>query len=195
MIVNSSFSSNLDKRQVDLFESGFLAGVLFPTSYNDIDVFGVELCQPCLPTGFLSGDERAAGAAKQIQHDILAFGGVTDSPFNRLHSRMEIIFDGLVEEPDIPLVSGTTPEVIGTFFPAVENGFVLALVISATESEGILGPDQEGGPLASRIPKGSLEGVQLRRRHAYIERAFADREHVGHSSQKKRVEVSAQVIV
>ena len=154
VIINSSLSRDLDKRQVALFESGFLAGVLFPTSYNDIDVFGVEFCQPCLPTGFLTGDERTAGAAKQIQHNIFALGGVPDSSFNKLywlHGWVKIILHRLVEEPDIALVSGTAPEVIVAFFPAVENGFVLTLVISATESESVFGPDQEGGPLASRI--------------------------------------------
>ncbi len=91
---------------------------------------------------------------------------------------MEIVFDGCVEEPDITLITGTAPEVIGAFFPAIENGFVLALVISTTESENIFSSDQEGGSFASRIPKGSLEGVQLRRRHANVDRAFADREQV-----------------
>ena len=54
---------------------------------------------------------------------------------------------GFVEEPDIALVTGSTPEMVGAFLPAVENRFVLALVIRSPKGEGILGPDQESGPL------------------------------------------------
>ena len=60
---------------------------------------------------------------------------------------MQIVPRRLVEEPDIALFAGATPVVIGALFPAVQDRFVLTLVIGAPERERVLRPDDEGGPL------------------------------------------------
>ena len=43
----------------------------------------------------------------------------------------------------IALISGTTPMPISTFAPAVKNRFILPLIISATQREMILRPNEE----------------------------------------------------
>ena len=73
---------------------------------------------------------------------------------------MEIITGRLIEEPDITLISSTTPEVLAAILPAVENGFVLTLVICPAKGEGVLGPDQKCRPLATRFTEGFLECVR-----------------------------------
>ena len=108
---------------------------------------------------------------------------------------MQIVLNRLVEEPDIALVTGSAPVVVITLLPAVENGFVLALVIGTSESEGVLGPDQEGRPLTARFPESALQGIELRRRHADIHRTLANTQHVSHGSGQETVELRAQIVV
>ena len=71
---------------------------------------------------------------------------------------------------------------IRALLPAVQNGFVLALVVRATEREGVLGPDDERGPLAARLDPGLLQGVQLRGAHGHVAAALGDHQqvHAGH---------------
>ena len=75
---------------------------------------------------------------------------------------MQIVDTRLVIEPDICLVSVAAPEVIGSLLPAVQDRFVLTLVIRSAQREGVLGPNHESRPLAARIQPGFLQGVQLR---------------------------------
>ena len=57
---------------------------------------------------------------------------------------MKIVLVWFVKKPDITLIARTTPEVITAVFPAIENGFILALVVGAAEGECVFGPDDEG---------------------------------------------------
>ncbi len=81
-------------------------------------------------------------------------------------------FVRLVEEPHVALVAGAAPVVIGALLPAVQDRFVLALVIRPPEREGVLRPDHEGRPLAAGLAERLLQRVELRRRHADVDRAL-----------------------
>ena len=74
---------------------------------------------------------------------------------------MQIVFVRLLDVPHITLVACTAPVVLSTVFPAVEDGLVLALVIRAAHGEGVLGPDDEGGPLAPCGAKRCLQGIEF----------------------------------
>jgi hypothetical protein len=75
---------------------------------------------------------------------------------------MKVVLDRLVEEPHVALISGSAPVVIVTFAPAIENRFVLPLVIGAAEGEGVLRPDYEGAPLPAGRSERRLQRVELR---------------------------------
>ena len=114
---------------------------------------------------------------------------------NGLHGRMQVVDPGLVVVPDVRLVTVTAPEVISSLLPAIENGFVLALVVSATEREGVLRPDDEGGPLATCINPSLLQCVQLRRAHAHIASTLGHDQEVQAGVVEELVEPIAQGIV
>ena len=78
---------------------------------------------------------------------------------NGLHGRMQVVDPGLVVVPDVGLITVTAPEVISPLFPAIQDGFVLALIVSATEREGVLRPNDECGPFATSINPSLLQGV------------------------------------
>ena len=62
---------------------------------------------------------------------------------------MQIVLAGLVDEPHVALVPGAAPEMFVAFLPAVEDRLVLTLVVGAAQGEGVLGPDDEGRPMAA----------------------------------------------
>jgi hypothetical protein len=75
---------------------------------------------------------------------------------------MEIILDRFVDEPDVALVAVTAPVMVSPFLPAIEDRFILPLIIRAAQCETVLGPDDEGRPVSARLGEGGLERVQLR---------------------------------
>ena len=147
-------------------ESGGSPRLILPSLHCHIGILWIELDQPRPPPSPLGGDQRRARAAEWIEDDIAALGRIADGTLNqpdRFHRRVQIVLRGLVEEPDIALVAIATPVVIGTLLPAVEDRFVLALVVRAAEREGVLRPDHEGRPLATSLAEGRLQRVELRR--------------------------------
>ena len=93
---------------------------------------GIELDQSRAPTRALRCNHGGAGAAERIQDNVTGPGGVADGAVHqghRLHRRMQLVTAGLVEKPDVALVPGPAPEVVGAVLPAVEDGLVLALVL------------------------------------------------------------------
>ena len=74
---------------------------------------------------------------------------------------MQIVLVGLIDEPDIALVARAAPIMVRTVLPAIEDRFVLALVVSAPEREGVLGPDHEGGPFAPGLAERFLERIEF----------------------------------
>ena len=129
------------------------AGELLPTANDDIDVFGFEFDQAGFPVETLAGNQGRAGTAKRIEDAVAGTTAIANGSFyelNRLHSRMQIIDGGLGDRPDIALISISAPIMGPAGFPAIENRFVLTLVIGATERESIFGPNQEGRPMPAR---------------------------------------------
>jgi hypothetical protein len=45
---------------------------------------------------------------------------------------MQVIDAGLVVKPNISLIAVTTPKVIGALLPTVQDGLVLALIVSTS---------------------------------------------------------------
>ena len=74
---------------------------------------------------------------------------------------MQVVDTRLVEMPDISLIAVATPVARRTLGPTVQDRFVLALVVRAPEREGVLGPDDEGRPLAAGGAEGGLQGVEF----------------------------------
>ena len=75
---------------------------------------------------------------------------------------MQIVLVRLVDQPDIALITRAAPVVISAFLPAVEDGFVLPLVIGTAERECVLGPDHKGRPFAAGLTKRLLQRVEFR---------------------------------
>jgi hypothetical protein len=113
--------------------------------------------------GTLRRDERGARSAEWIEDDVSGLGRVTNGAFDqcdRLHGRVEVVLHRLIQEPHIPLVAITAPIVIGALLPAIQERFILALIIRTTEREGVLRPDHEGGPLAAGLAERLLQVVE-----------------------------------
>jgi len=99
-----------------------LPRLLLPSVHDDVGILGIELDQPRPPPGPLSGDQRRAGPAERIEHDVATFRRVANGALNQrdwFHRWVQIILCWLVEEPDITLVAGAAPVVIGALFPTV----------------------------------------------------------------------------
>ena len=111
------------------------AGELLPTSNDDIYVFGFEFDQAGFPLETLAGNQGRAGTATRIEDTVAGTTAIANGSFyelNWLHSRMQIIDGGLGDRPDIALISISAPIMGPAGFPAIENRFVLTLVIGAT---------------------------------------------------------------
>ncbi len=59
----------------------------------------------------------------------------------------------------------------------------------------VLGPNDKRGPVAAWVRERLVERVQLRRRHADVDRALADRDHVRAGVTEKLIELPAQRVV
>jgi hypothetical protein len=121
--------------------------------------------QASLTAGALAGDQAGARAAEGVKHYVPAFRGIAQRPFDqfhRLHGGMEIIFDRLVDEPDVALVAVAAPIMVSPFLPAIEDRLILALIVRAAQCETVLGPDDESRPMSARLGEGGLERVQFR---------------------------------
>lgn len=101
-----------------------------------------------VPVGrIFPGDQRRAGTSERIEHHVFHLAAVshgTLNHFDRLRGRMQIVLLGLLDLPDVALIAGVTPVIIGTIAPALQDGLVLALIVRATKSEYVLGPTNEG---------------------------------------------------
>src|SRR5690348_1233539 len=108
---------------------------------------------------------------------------------------MQIVFYGLIDKPDVALIAGAAPVMVGALFPAVEDRLVLALVVGTAEREGVLGPDDKRGPLAARLLERLLQPVELRRRHADVDGALGQRQKIDAGIVEQRAEVLAERVV
>ena len=66
----------------------------------------------------------------------------------------------LVEEPDIALIAGATPVMIGAVLPAIQDRLVLMLS-ERPSVKGVLGSDHEGRSIAAGLAKGLLQPVEF----------------------------------
>jgi hypothetical protein len=63
------------------------------------------------------------------------------------------------------------------------------------QSEMVLGPDHERGPVAAGVCKRPEERVRLRRGHAHVDGALGHREHAGRGIPQELIELAAESIV
>ena len=125
-------------------------------------LLGVEFHQPRRASGAFGGDERSARATEQVQDDVPALRGIADgalNEFHQLHGGVQVVDPRLVDEPHVTLIAGAAPEVLAAVLPAVEDRFVLALVICSAQGEGVLRPDDECRPFAAGRLKGPLQAA------------------------------------
>jgi hypothetical protein len=99
--------------------------------------------------------------------------------FNRLHGGVQIILEGLIKKPHIALISSTTPIMVIAIFPAIENWFILPLIIGTLDGKGIFCPDDKSPSFTTRIAKGGLQCIQFRTAHADINSSLKDPQHIG----------------
>src|SRR5215510_7698487 len=100
----------------------------------------VDLDQARSPPAPLAGDESSSGACERIENHISSPAAVVDRAFDqrdRLLARVVGMGRGTRNRPDIPLVVGAAPRVVGTVAPAVEDGFVLASVVGLSLRGGL----------------------------------------------------------
>ena len=132
---------------------GDLAGKLFPAPDDHVAVFGIELNQPRLPAPSFSQAISVVPEPPKLSSTMSrALAVVNDSAFHqldRLHGRMQFVLLRLFDKPHVALVARAAPEVIRALLPAVEDGFVLALVVGAAKRERILRPYDKGRPFAA----------------------------------------------
>ena len=125
--------------------------------------FGSNSISARLAAGLLARDQRRAGPAERIEHRVAALAAVPDGALHqldRLHRRVQVVDVRLLDEPHVALVAGAAPEVIRAFLPAVQDRFVLALVVRPPHRERVLRPDDERGPVAARLAERLLQRVQ-----------------------------------
>ena len=151
-----------------------------------------------LAAELLGDGERGAAAAERVEHDVAALAGIEYRPFHqlhRLHGRVQIVLVGFIDLPHVTLIARPAPEVLSAVLPAVQDGFVLALVVGAPQGKRVLGPDDEGRPLATGSTKRRLQRIQFRGTHRDIHCPLGDREQVGAGYLQEPREVFTQVIV
>src|SRR5438105_6289703 len=98
-------------------------------------------------------------------------------------------------KPHVPLVASPAPIVFLPLLPAVQNRFILPLIVGPSECEPIFCPDQECRPMATRRSEPLVEGVQLAGAHAYIDWPSADRQELYTSRIHKFFETITYVVV
>src|SRR6516225_2833453 len=108
---------------------------------------------------------------------------------------MHIIAVRFVKEPDVALVARSAPEVLGAFRPAIQNGFVLTLIVGTSQGENVLGPDHIGGPMTAGSGEGSVQSMQLTRRHAEVERPRTRRQHGRAGGTQKQLKLLSQIVI
>ena len=81
------------------------------------------------------------------------------------------------------------------FLPAIQDRFILPLVIGPAQRESVLRPDHERGPVAAGLGECLVQRVQLRGRHADVDRAFRHRQQVRAGVAQELVEFAAQIVV
>ena len=81
---------------------------------------------------------------------------------------------------------------IDAFFPPAEDRLVFALVTRPPHRERALRPDHRRGPVAARLGERFFERVQLRRRHADVDRAFGNGQQVRARIVADRARCSAE---
>jgi len=96
----------------------------------------------------------------------------------RLHGWMQRTGRRLIHQPDISLVAVPAPVMTDSFSPTIEDGLILSLVVGTADGEGVLGPDDKGGPVAAHSNKGFLQRCVVRIRHADVNRAVGKLQHI-----------------
>ncbi|NKA76033.1 hypothetical protein GO290_05043 [Ralstonia solanacearum] len=79
--------------------------------------------------------------------------------------------------------------------PAVQDRFVLPLVIRTAKRETVLGPDDERRPAATRLAERRLQHVQLTGGHRHVDGTSAVGNRRRQRCQQEVVEAAAQVVV
>src|ERR1039458_7480401 len=106
--------------------------VFLPATNRHVAVPGLQFDQPCLPARLLARADRCPGSSKRVEDGVARLAAVAEralDQFHRLHRRVLLAAGGPLDEPDVALVPCAAPEVLGSLAPAVENRFVLALIV------------------------------------------------------------------
>ena len=69
---------------------------------------------------------------------------------------MKIVAGRFLDIPDVTLIAIATPMPTAAFRPAIQDRFVLTLVIRSAQGEGVLGPNDERRPLSTGRAKRGL---------------------------------------
>src|ERR1017187_4463739 len=143
---------------------GFLPAELLVAANYDIAVLRIQLNQPRLATGLLARDQRCARPAERIKHGVAALAAVPDGALDQLdwlHRRVQIVDVRLLDEPNVALVASAAPKMIRAFLPAVEDRFVLPLIVRPPHRERVLRPHDESRPVPARLAEHPLQRVDL----------------------------------
>src|SRR5207244_10978177 len=117
-------------------------------------------------TGPLASDQCRAGAAERIEHEIASPTAVADGlrdQVHRFHGGVQVVGEGLIEEPHVTLIPVAAPMSLGACPPPVQDWLVLPLVIGAAQREVVLCPQGEGGPGAAGGGESGVRRMQLGR--------------------------------
>ena len=107
-------------------------------AHRHIHVGRIEFNETCPARRALTRDQCCSRAAKPVQHNGSPFAAVANSAIdqlNRLHRRMQVVAERLVNKPDIPLTAIPAPMVARAFAPAVQDRFVLPVIIGPAQCE------------------------------------------------------------
>ena len=99
-----------------------------------------------MPARPLTRKHRRSRSSKRIEDYIPTLAAIPNRAlhnFDGLLRGMQLIAEGLVDEPNITFIPGAAPVMSGSFPPAVEDRFILPLVIRPAKRECLLRPDEK----------------------------------------------------
>jgi hypothetical protein len=97
--------------------------------------FGSSSIQARMATRLLAGDQGGPGPTERVEDDVPALARIPDRPLDqrhRLHGRVQVVPDRLVDEPHVALVPSAAPAVIAAVLPAPEDRLVSGAAAFAT---------------------------------------------------------------
>jgi hypothetical protein len=142
------------ERQTRFGMQGVAAGKGLPTPDRDVDIAGVDLQGPSMPTDAFGGEQSGAGAGKGVEDDAVALRTVLDGISNQRHR-----FNGRMGPQVIHPTSGNM--LVPTRFAPVPNS-LLTGKLTGNFAMGAVATHQPAQVGGLRSPERAISGNWVR---------------------------------